>query len=77
MTDKATRECKLRYAFRATGRYNTPSERITWCCRDRHGFMLKHWKCVGMGNKDCPLTNGKLSQAAREWLNAPDKTGVQ
>lgn len=54
-TDKATRECKLRYGLRTSDAYNIESKRITWCCRDRHGFMLKHWKCVGLNKPGCPL----------------------
>lgn len=49
MRDKQTQTCNLRYAIRVTG-----SKRLTYCCRNRDGFMLAHWKCVGYGNEGCP-----------------------
>ena len=72
MTDADTKNCKLRFAIRVTGADGTPSKRITWCCRERYGFMLKHWKCVGLGHELCPLTNGTLSFRAGEAPPARD-----
>ena len=47
----ATEKCSLRYGVR----FNR-SLRTVYCCRERHGFMIKHWKCVGFGEEDCPLS---------------------
>jgi hypothetical protein len=64
MADKATEACKLRFGLKVSGADGALSKRVTWCCRERHGFMLKHWKCVGWGHAECPMTNGELAAAA-------------
>jgi hypothetical protein len=46
--------CNLRYAVKTSGIDHTPSKRTIFLCMKRYGFMLKHWKCVGIENKDCP-----------------------
>jgi hypothetical protein len=61
MADKATEACKLRFGLKVSGADGALSKRVTWCCRERHGFMLKHWKCVGWGHAECPMTNGELA----------------
>ena len=55
MADKATLICELRRAVKFNG-----SSRITRCCKDRHGFMIKHFKCVGKGHNECPKTEGRM-----------------
>lgn len=50
MADETAKTCRLRYALRIEN-----SKRITYLCRARHGFMVKHWKCVGRNHENCPL----------------------
>lgn len=50
MKDKNTRQCELLCAMK----FNE-SSKTTYCCRERYGFIIKHWKCVGRGEKGCPL----------------------
>lgn len=54
MTTAATKKCKLRVPVR----FNN-SSRTTYCCRKRHGYMINHWKCVGLDSKQCPLFDEK------------------
>lgn len=74
MGDKETTDCKLRYGLRVSGADNTPSKRVTWCCRFRPGLFLKQWKCVGYGKAGCPLTdpNELEHEQAKEYIS---KTG--
>ena len=46
-------DCADVYAIRPTGRHG-PALRLAWVCRKRHGFMLKHWRCLGLQHPDCP-----------------------
>ena len=62
-------DCRKLYACRVTGKTGTPSQRVTWCCTERHGFMLKHWKCVGLGHRDCP--NNMMSDQSHITEAAP------
>jgi hypothetical protein len=52
---KNTKECPLRYAFKTIGADGTPSRRNIFLCKKRYGFMIKHWKCVGLNHDECPL----------------------
>jgi hypothetical protein len=52
---KRAGNCKNVYGMYVVGGVSSMSQRVTWCCEKRHGFMVKHWKCVGVDNKDCPL----------------------
>ena len=53
-SSQETKSCKLRYGLRFYG-----SKKTTYLCKDRHGFRIKHWKCVGFGEIGCPLTDKK------------------
>ena len=57
-------DCSLLWPVYVTGNDGVRSKRVTWCCRERHGFMLSHWKCVGKDHPDCP--NKLLSDSAPE-----------
>lgn len=54
VTGSATKDCPARYAFFTRAEDGTLSKIPIYCCRLRHGFMIKHWKCVGLDNKECP-----------------------
>jgi hypothetical protein len=57
---KRARDCENLYGLFIYGGIagNAKSNRITWCCTKRHGFLVKHWKCVGFENVNCPKNNG-------------------
>lgn len=54
--------CRKLFAVRVTGEDGTLSKRITWCCTERLGIVLNHWKCVGIGHRYCPDTNKVLKK---------------
>ena len=61
MSKKKALDCKLKYRFYTVGKDNTHSRRATMCCRYRYGMFLSDMKCVGLGNKLCPITHPELA----------------
>lgn len=50
-----TLACPKRYAFKTANKHGMESKRTTYLCKDRAGFMVNHWKCVGYFCEGCPL----------------------
>jgi hypothetical protein len=62
--------CDRCFPSKITGEDGTPSQRITWLCRDRAGFRLSDWKCVGLEHADCPKHNAELSEDSEKRIVA-------
>lgn len=54
-----TAECPHRYMIRRN------DVRRDALCKLRKGFMLKHWKCVGLGKPGCPIEGGITGRGSR------------
>jgi hypothetical protein len=52
---KRAGNCKNVYGMFVVGGISSKSQRVTWCCTQRHGFLVNHWKCVGLNDPECPL----------------------
>ena len=51
-----TKKCPHRYAYRRADEPGKDMKRAVYLCSKRvGGFMLKHWKCVGLNNPGCPI----------------------
>jgi hypothetical protein len=50
-------KCRHMYWLRTTGRSGTPSKKLIRCCDERHGFMIKHWRCAGPTSQQCPAAH--------------------
>jgi len=64
-----TLECPYRYPVRLPAVHDSGgtvgSLRRTYLCKLRYGFMVKMWRCVGMGRDECPK-NREVSIKAHE-----------
>lgn len=63
---RCTKECPNRYPYRRAANQGEDMKRPVYLCKLRDGFMLKHWKCVGLTNPECPINpqNASVEQPA-------------